>query len=62
MCVDTWYSGPEIMTKTCPVCRAERGLNETMSLRGLTEFMEGIQKLYRSDGSNEQQRTQDEAH
>ena len=45
-CVDTWYSGTEAMNRTCPMCRAERGVNETMVLHGLTEFMEGIRKLY----------------
>jgi len=38
-CVNTWYSGPEAMTRTCPVCRAERGCNETMLLHGSNEFM-----------------------
>ena len=45
-CVDTWYSGTEAMNRTCPMYCAERGVNETMALRGLTEFMEGIQKLW----------------
>ena len=45
-CVDTWYSGSEAMNRTCPMCRAERGVNETMVLRGLTEFMEGIRQLF----------------
>ena len=45
-CVDTWYSGTEAMTKTCPICRAERGCNETMILRGLTEFIESILAIY----------------
>ena len=30
----------EAMTKTCPLCRTERGCNKTMVLRGLTDFME----------------------
>ena len=45
-CVNTWYSGPEAMTRTCPMCRAEHGCNETMMLRGLTNFMETIKKIY----------------
>ena len=45
-CVNTWYSGPEAITRTCPMCRAERGCNETMMLRGLTDFMETIKKIY----------------
>ena len=45
-CVDTWYSGTEAMNRTCPMYCVEPGVNETMALRGLTEFMEGIRKLY----------------
>ena len=45
-CVNTWYSGPDAMLKTCPICRAERGCNETMVLRGLTEFLENIRKIH----------------
>jgi len=45
--VDTWYSGEDAMRKTCPICRAERGCNETMVLRGLSDFMEAIRKTYR---------------
>ena len=32
--------------KTCPICRTERGCNETMVLHGLTEFLECIRKVY----------------
>ena len=34
------------MLKTCPICRTERGCNETMVLRGLTEFLECLKKIY----------------
>ena len=33
------------------MCRADRGCNETMVLRGLTNFMDGIRKLYNEDDS-----------
>ena len=45
-CINTWYTGPDAMLKTCPICRTERGCNETMVLRGLTEFLECIRKVY----------------
>ena len=51
-CVNTWYSGPEAMTRTCPMCRAERGCNETMMLRRLTDFMETIKKIYEGNEDN----------
>ena len=38
-CVNTWYSGPEALIKTCPSCRAERGYSETMLLRGMDSFL-----------------------
>ena len=60
-CVNTWYSGIDSMTKTCPMCRAERGCVETMILRGLSEFMEAIQKLCRNEGeSGENQAAQEQ--
>ena len=37
-CINKWYSGSEALTKPCPACRAERGYNETMLLRGLDNF------------------------
>jgi len=48
-CVGTWYSGSDVMTRTFPMCRAERGCNETMILRGLTDFMEGVRRLYKNE-------------
>ena len=50
-CVDTWYSGTEAMTRMCPMCHADWGCNETMDLCGLTDFMDGIRKLYNEDDS-----------
>jgi len=44
-CVNQWYSGPEAMTKTCLICQAERGCNETKLLQGLTEFLEHVGRL-----------------
>ena len=34
------------------MCRAERGCNETMILRGLTDFMETIKKIYEGNEDN----------
>ena len=60
-CVNTWYSGPEAMTRTCPMCRAERGCNETMVLRGLTDFMESTRKIYGNDDNSTTGTTHGEA-
>ena len=37
-CINTWYNGENAMTKTCPLCRADRGYAETMRLNGLEGF------------------------
>lgn len=47
-CVNTWYSGDEALTKTCPSCRAERDYNETLLLRGLDEFLNQVSKVMAS--------------
>ena len=48
-CVNSWYSGQEALTKTCPSCRAERGYNETMLLRGLDDFLTEIRKAIQTE-------------
>ena len=48
-CVNDWFSGPDALTKSCPSCRAERGYNETMLLRGLDEFLTEIRKVIQTD-------------
>ena len=48
-CVNSWYSGQEALTKTCPSCRAERGYNETMLLRGLDDFLKEIRKAIQTE-------------
>lgn len=41
-CVNQWYSGKDALTKTCPLCRAQRGYHKTMMLRGMDEFLVGV--------------------
>lgn len=48
-CVDTWYSGQEALTKTCPKCRCERGLAHTFTLRGFDSLVEKISSMYSED-------------
>lgn len=61
-CVDRWYSGPDQMTKLCPICRTDRAYNDTMILRGLSEFLDNIRKVYcrDEDGENQAEVTQGE--
>ena len=52
-CINTWYSGPDALVKTCSACRAERGYNETMLLRGLDEFLKQIRRAIQTEEERE---------
>lgn len=54
-CCSNWYSGLEAMSKRCPLCRAERGLSETMRLIGLDDFLEILQRLFNDSPGNEEE-------
>ena len=43
-CINSWYSGKDALTKTCPSCRAASGYNETMLLHGLDDFLIQVRK------------------
>ena len=51
-CVNEWYSGIDALTKDCPKCRAERGYNETLLLRGLDDFLMQIREAIRDEDDN----------
>ena len=44
-----WFSGTDALTKGCPSCRADRGYNETMLLRGLDDFLAQIAKVVQTE-------------
>ena len=48
-CVNSWYSGQDALTKTCPKCRSARGYNETMILHGLDPLLQMHNKLEGDD-------------
>jgi len=53
-CVDTKYSGADAMSKSCPVCRAERARqNEIMIIRGLVDLMEAVKGMIERQNSAE---------
>ena len=54
-CVNHWYSGDEALTKTCPACRADRGYNETMLLRGLDEFLIGVRQAIQTEDERDEE-------
>lgn len=38
-CVNQWYKGEDAMEKTCPLCRNERGVADTVKINGLDELL-----------------------
>ncbi|MDA8003254.1 MAG: hypothetical protein MPL62_18365, partial [Alphaproteobacteria bacterium] len=45
-CTDTWYTtGPDIMKKTCPACRAERGAARLCQLRGMDSLINNARDI-----------------
>lgn len=44
-CVNTWFSGSDALTKSCPICRAKRGYNEMMILKGIDDFLHGVRRI-----------------
>jgi len=61
-CANSWYSGPEAMMKTCPLCRAERGFTETMILNGLHDFLNTLSEIYNKEQDDQYQVQSAEIH
>ena len=40
-----WFAGANGLSKSCPICRQERGYAQTARLHGLDEFIEEVRKL-----------------
>ena len=54
-CVNGWFTGEDALLKPCPSCKSERGYTETMVLRGMDEFLEGLVKCNLEPAEREQQ-------
>ena len=50
-CINGWYSGEDALTKSCPACRAERGYNDTLIVKGLDDFLEQVKEAL-DEGDN----------
>ena len=45
-CVNRWYgSGQAALTKTCPKCRQDRGFANTFELKGVSPFLQELDKF-----------------
>ncbi len=49
LCINKWYSGADALVKACPACRADRGYNETMLLRGLDDFLAQVRRAVQTE-------------
>ena len=45
-CVDSWFTGPNALSKTCPLCQQERGYANLGTLHGFDEVTEEVKKLF----------------
>ena len=52
VCTNTWYSGPAIYEKTCPACRADRGVSKLCRLRGMDSVIDIVRKIADGDMEN----------
>ena len=43
VCANQWFSGPDALTKSCPICGMERGYANSARLHGLDELMEEVE-------------------
>ena len=51
-CTDTWFGGPGGLTKSCPKCRAPRGLANSFILKGFDNFVDQISEMMRDTNNN----------
>ena len=48
-CTNQWYSGDEVLTISCPTCRAIRGYAETVRLHSIDNLLVAFQDLVDED-------------
>ena len=51
-CTDIWFGGPGGLTKSCPKCRAPRGLANSFILKGFDNFVDQISEMMRDTNNN----------
>lgn len=56
-CINEWYGGEDGMTKTCPLCRADRAFTETMRLNGVEGFIKTLSEIISQRENSENQST-----
>ena len=52
VCTDTWFGGSGGLTKSCPKCRAPKGLANPFILKGFNNFVDQISEMMRDTNSN----------
>ena len=59
-CTDTWFGGPGGLTKSCPKCRAPRGLANSFILKRFDNFVDQISEMMRDTNSNNNSNSSDD--
>ena len=59
-CTDTWFGGPGVLTKSCPKCRAPRGLANSFILKRFNIFVDQISEMMRDTNSNNKNNSSDD--
>ena len=59
-CTGTWFGGPGVLTKSCPKCRAPRGLENSFILKRFNIFVDQISEMMRDTSSNNNNNSSDD--
>ena len=59
-CTESWFSGTEGLTKSCPKCRAPKGLAKSLILKGFDNFVDKISKIMRDTNNNNNRNSSDD--
>ena len=59
-CTDIWFGGPGELTKSCPKCRAQRGLANSFILKGFDNFVDQICEMMRDTNNNNNNSSHDD--
>ena len=59
-CTDIWFGCPGGLAKSCPKCRAPRGLANSFILKGFDNFVDQISEMMRDTNNNNNNNSSDD--
>ena len=59
-CTGIWFGGPGGLTKSCPICKAPRGLANSFILKGFNNFVDQILEMMRDTNNNNNNNSSDD--